>query len=340
MRGRASSLFNSKIIGYLLINLVLTMMAEFTVATKSWTEDRYPTKNIAWLLPYKPGGGFDIFARSLSPYLTKNLKLLSPNTKGGGVIIKNEPAAAGEKAISLLYNAPPDGYTIGAFTGGFLADQFLTKKEYDLTKLTYLVRLDEMTRLLVTRKSGPKNWQEVVAASKSGPIKWGLPAYGREIHIMSILANEALGLPVKFIAFGGTAESLNALMRGDIQMITISEDSAKALIDAGEIRVVLSFDKKSVYPDAVSIQDLGHPELINPSKGERFLAGPPNLPSRIEKAIAAAFQKACTDEAFVAWTKKTGFEPNPLYGKDLDNLMKELIGFYKEKAPLIKKRLD
>lgn len=308
--------------------------------TPSWGEDKYPMKNIAWVLPYKPGGGFDIFARSLAPYLAKNLQLLSPGTKGGGVIIKNEPAAAGEKAISLLYNAPPNGYTIGAFTGGFLADQFLTKKDYDLTKLTYLVRIDEMTRLLVTRKSGPKNWQEVVALSKAAPIKWGLPAYGREIHIMSILANEALGLPVKFIAFGGTAESLNALMRGDVQMITISDDSAKALLDAGEIRVVLAFEKKSPYPDAISIQDLGHPELINPSKGERFLAGPPNLPKNIEKALASAFQKSCADKEFVAWTKKTGFEPSPLYGKDLASLMQELIGFYKEKAPLIKKRLD
>lgn len=335
-----SKMRKKKAVGFLLICLILTGMGISTFTAVSWGEDKYPTKNVAWLLPYKPGGGFDIFARSLSPYLTKNLKMLSPNTKGGGVIIKNEPAAAGEKAISMLYNAPPDGYTIGAFTGGFLADQFLTKKDYDLTKLSYLVRLDEMTRLLVTRKSGPKNWQEVVAASKSSPIKWGLPAYGREIHIMSIIANEALGLPVKFIAFGGTAESLNALIRGDIQMITISEDSAKALIDAGEIRVVLSFDKKSSYPDAVSIQDLGHPELINPSKGERFLAGPPNLPKRIAKNIAEAFQKACNDEAFVAWSKKTGFEPNPLYGKDLENLMKELIGFYKDKAPLIKKRLD
>ena len=41
----------------------------------------------------------------------------------------------------------------------------------------------------------------------------------------------------------------------------ISEDSAKALIDAGEIRVVLSF-KKSSYPAAVSVQDLGHQSLL------------------------------------------------------------------------------
>ena len=157
----------------LLIFLILAGM-QISTLTSEASEDRYPIKNVAWLLPYKPGGGFDISARALAPYLTKNLKLLLPNTRGGGVIIKNEPAAAGEKVISLLYNAPPDGYTIGAFPGAFLVEQFLTKKDYDITKLSYLVRLDVMKRVLVTRKAGPRNWQEVVAASKSGPLKWGV----------------------------------------------------------------------------------------------------------------------------------------------------------------------
>ena len=273
MEREALNSHKKKAISSVLICLIMTGMCLSTLLSEARAEDKYPAKNITWLLPYKPGGGFDVFARLLSPYLTKNLKLLSPSAKGGGVIIKNEPAAAGEKAISLLYNAPPDGYTVAAFPGAFLVEQFLTRKDYDLTKLSYLVRLDEMTRVLVTRKAGPKSWQEVVAASKAGPIKWGVGAYGRELHVMSILANEALGLPVKFIPFGGTAENMNALIRGDIQLAAVSEDSAKALIDAGEIRVVLYFGKKSPYPDAVSIQDLGHPELINPTMGERISGG-------------------------------------------------------------------
>lgn len=325
---------------YALACMMITGVIMFTFPLVSRAEDGYPAKNIAWLIPYKPGGGFDIFARAISPYIEKHLKKSASKVKGGAIIIKNEPAAAGEKALSLLFNAPPDGYTMGSFTGAFLAEQFLIKKDYDITKLTYLIRLDETTRLVVTRRSGPKHWREVVAASKVSPVKWGVGAFGREIHIASILANEALGLPVRFIALGGTAESLNALIRGDVQLVTISEDSAKTLIDSGDIRVLLSFDNKSSYQDAVSIQDLGHPELINPTKGERFLAGPPMLPQQVESTIAAAFQQACKDEGFMAWSKKSGFEPNPLYGKELSSLVKELMNFYRDKAVLIKKRLD
>ncbi len=320
--------------------LSLIGLGLFSSPDTLWGEDIYPTKSITWLIPYKPGGGFDIFARGISPYLEKHLKKTSPKTKGGSIFIKNEPAAAGEKAISMLFNTPPDGYTIGSFTGAFLAEKFLAKKDYDIAKLSYLVRVDEMTRLLVTRKSGPKNWNEIVALSKTSPIKWGVGAFGREIHLTSIIANEVLGIPARYIAFGGTAESLNALIRGDVHMITVSEDSAKVLIDAGEIRVLLSFDKKSIYPDAPSIQDLGHPELINPTKGNRFLAGPPGLPKSIEKIIVGAFEQACKDEEFLAWSKKSGFEPTPIYREDLEKLVKEVTEFYKEKTPLIKKHLD
>jgi tripartite-type tricarboxylate transporter receptor subunit TctC len=305
----------------------------------AWSEEIYPAKNITWLIPYKPGGGTDITARAISPFIEKQIKKISSKAKGGKILIKNDPAGAGEKAIFALYNAAPDGYTIAAFAGAFLADKYLFEKDYDITKLTYLVRLDEMTNLLVTSKSGPKDWNEIVAASKIKPLKWGVGPFGRGLHVTSIIANEVLGLPAKFIPFGGTAESLNGLIRGDVQLMAISDDSAKSLIDAGELRVLLAFDKKSAYPGAVSIQDLGHPELVNLTRSHRFLAGPPGLPKDIEKTIVQAFQAACKDEEFLAWSKKTGFELNPLYGKDLEKLVKEMTDFYKEKASVMKKYL-
>lgn len=306
----------------------------------SWAEDVYPAKSLTWLIYTKPGGGLDIFARAIAPFLEKSFKKISPGAKGGAVRIRNEPAGGGEKAIVALCNAAPDGYTIGSFVAAFLAEKFLVKKEYDVAKLTYLVRLDETTRLIVTRKAGPKSWDELVAASKQAPIKWGVGNFGRELHITSIVANDAIGLPVKFIPFGGgTAENINALMRGDIQVILISDDSAKTLLDAGELRVLLSFDKKSIYPGAPSIQELGHPELINLTKGHRLLAGPPGMPAKLEKTIASAFQQASKNEEFLGWCKKSGFEFNPLYGSDLKKLVTEVSDYYRDKAPLIKRYL-
>ena len=225
--------------------------------------------------------------------------------------------------------------------GAYIAERFLFQKEYDILRLTYLIRLDETTRLLVTSKAGPKSWDELVASAKQAPVKWGAGNYGRELHITSIVANDVLGLPVKFVPFGGgTAENLNALLRGDIQVILISDDSAKTLIDAGELRVLLAFDEKSSYPGAPSIRDLGHPELIKLTKGHRLLAGPPAMPPDVEGAIVGAFQQAVRDPDFAAWCAKTGFEIHPIYGPELKKLVSEISEFYREKAPLIKKHLS
>jgi tripartite-type tricarboxylate transporter receptor subunit TctC len=65
-----------------------------------------------FIVPYKAGGGYDIYARSVSPYLSKYLKEIAPGAKGGDIIIRNESTAAGRKGRSLIFNAKPDGYTI------------------------------------------------------------------------------------------------------------------------------------------------------------------------------------------------------------------------------------
>lgn len=307
----------------------------------SWAVDVYPAKSLTWLIYTKPGGGLDLFARAMAPFLAQSFKSISPGAKGGAVRIRNEPAGGGEKAVVTLYHSPPDGYTIGSFVAAFLAEKHLIKKDYDIAKLTYLVRLNDTTRLIVTGKNGPKSWDELVAASKQAPIKWAVGNFGRELHITSIVANDAIGLPVKFIPFGGgTIENINALMRGDVQVTLISDDSAKTLLDAGELKVLLSFDKKSIYPGAPSVQDLGHPQLINLTKGHRLLAGPPGMPAKMEKTIANAFQQASRAPEFLQWCKQTGFEFNPLYGNDLRKLVREVDDYYRNKAPLIKKYLS
>src|SRR3990170_4852265 len=55
-------------------------------------KDVYPAEKISWLIPYKAGGGFDLLARGISPYLTKYLREASPGAKGGDLILRNEPA--------------------------------------------------------------------------------------------------------------------------------------------------------------------------------------------------------------------------------------------------------
>src|SRR2546430_14412093 len=59
------------------------------------------------IVAYSPGGGTDLVARALAPYLEKYL--------GGGakLVIVNRAGAGGEVGFTALATAPADGYTIG-----------------------------------------------------------------------------------------------------------------------------------------------------------------------------------------------------------------------------------
>src|SRR4051812_49160119 len=67
----------------------------------------YPEKPITMIVAYPPGGGTDVVARAIAPFIEKSL--------GGGakILVVNRSGAGGEVGMTALANAPGDGYTIG-----------------------------------------------------------------------------------------------------------------------------------------------------------------------------------------------------------------------------------
>src|ERR1700685_1076379 len=67
----------------------------------------YPDRNIDLIIPYGPGGGFDLYARAVGRAMESYL------LKGVKVIPRNVPGAGGAKGLATMYRAAPDGYTMG-----------------------------------------------------------------------------------------------------------------------------------------------------------------------------------------------------------------------------------
>src|SRR4051794_15534104 len=63
----------------------------------------YPTRPIAFIVPYAAGGSNDVLTRVLAEHMSKTL--------GQPIIVENEPGAAGTTAATHLSRAPADGYT-------------------------------------------------------------------------------------------------------------------------------------------------------------------------------------------------------------------------------------
>lgn len=147
----------------------------------------------------------------------------------------------------------------------------------------------------------------MMKAGKEKEVKWAVGNFGHGAHISAILIKEVAKVPTRFILFPGTAENINAVLRGDVHMAIVSEESAKAMIDAGELRVLTVLSDTSQYPEVPSISQLGYPELAKPAELHRLVIGPPNLPIEITDILISAFRKVFNDKEFLAQAKKLGF---------------------------------
>ncbi|MFB3884860.1 MAG: tripartite tricarboxylate transporter substrate binding protein [Thermodesulfobacteriota bacterium] len=300
----------------------------------------YPARKITWINPTKAGGGSDLVARTVVLYLGKYLKEVK-GAKGGEVVLRNVPEARGNKAYNMIFHAKPDGYTIGDFNNAFVTENITSQKiEFDYNKFTYIARTGVNTHILLARKDGPKNWEEMMAAGKQKELKWGTANFGGSSHVSCILLKEAAKIPARIINFPGAAEAANALLRGDVNILTTSESTAKSLIDAGEFRVLTVFGEKSQYKGVPSISQLGFSELTGPLGQNRLVIGPPNLPKEVVDTLVAGLKKVLSDKEFLAQGEKVEFEPNPLYGADAEKQAQKLFKYYDDMTPILKKYLQ
>ena len=305
-----------------------------------YAAEAFPSGKITWIVGFQPGGGEDIMARGIAPYLEKYLKAVSPNPGKVAILIKNLPGGGEVRAINDIYHAKPDGYTIG--NGGERLHILTMTGElpFDFYEISYIARLASSHKILVaTKKSNFSIWDDVVKASKSAPVKLALSGFGGSNYIAFVFFVDTTGLALKPVIFDGTAGANSALIRGDVPISINSEDSLKTLIDSNELRPLLTFTDQTKFPGVPTIKEIGFPELIEPVRSQRYLVGPPGLPGNIKRIYEDALKKVFADKEFLAWNEKAKVTYNPVFGSDFDNLIKTIQGFYKKKEKVLRENL-
>ncbi len=296
----------------------------------------YPSRAIRYVVPKKPGGGYDIIARASAPYITKYLRGLTPGAVGGDFVVRNDE----RKGYKILFDAKPDGYTIGIIDTTPYIDNLLGLAEEDFTKYTFLHAVASSMKEIVANKKGFGAWNEAVDAQKKGTVKMGVGYFGRGNHICAIIANEKMGTKFKLIPFRGTAECIGALMRGDIELALVSDESTKPLIEAKEIRVLLTFSDKTEYPGAANIRELGYPDLADQLSSHRIVCAPPKLEAEPKRLLLEAMKKTCNDPDFIAWAQKANCPIRKIFGADAEKFFMKFVKSYNDMAPLLKKQLS
>lgn len=293
----------------------------------------FPDKDITIIIPAKPGGGYDTYAKALQPYLQKYLP------RKVNIVLKYMPGAGMMRAATAAYKAKPDGYTLGYFSiPGMVINQLLGNTEYDLKKITWIGRNDQTPYVLAAAKSAPFNTLAEMQKSKE-PVVFGSESIGTTTYVMCTVIPEVFKIPYRQVTgYSGSREVIVAVMRGDAQVTTFPVTSLTKFFESGDLKPIFLLDteRSRLIPDTPTTVELGKPNLAS-LKLNRTIGGPPGIaPDRV-KILEEALTKAENDPELKKWSVKTEHDYHPLSGaatkQMIDNIFDE-IGRYVE---LIKK---
>jgi tripartite-type tricarboxylate transporter receptor subunit TctC len=289
------------------VGATLAVAAVFLGIASGETRAAFPDKDINWIVPYAPGGGFDAWSRQIAATMQKHLP------QGVNVVVRNVTGAGGRTGSIQLYRAKPDGYTVGLLdVAGLLPYQKAVgadKAGFDIEKYVWIGRVaTEPWVFLVAAKSPLKSLADLKARKD---LSWGIEGPGSTKWLFSIIQARELGLPMRFVSgYGGTGEMIPASLRGDFEVWTNAGPAHIPYVKSGDLRALIQFGEKrmSAFPEVPTAKELGH-DLV--AEILRLLAAPPGTPADAAQTLEGAFLKAMNEPEFKAWVEKSQQEANP-----------------------------
>jgi tripartite-type tricarboxylate transporter receptor subunit TctC len=261
----------------------------------------FPNKNIQFVIPYAPGGGFDVYPRVVAPVMEKYL----PNKVN--IVPINVPSGGGSRGVAQLYRAKPDGYTIGILNvpGMFILQQQQGAGAYDLAKFSWIGAMGEGERYVIAvgTKSPLKTFADLKALSATRPVKLSVTGPEGTAYAATMIGSRLLGLRTQLITgYKGSADYVVAAIRGDSDAVIAAIPTTTRFVRGGTVRVLASFETKSSFPGVPDATALHQPDLDNISV-ERVIAGPPGIPADIQNTLSVALAKALADPIVTKWAK-------------------------------------
>src|SRR3954468_5223186 len=195
---------------------------------------QYPNRPVRMLIPFTPGSSADIIARAMEPQLREKL--------GQAVVIDNRGGAGGNIAAEMCAKAIPDGYTVMMGTIGTQAINYslYSKLNYHpIRDFTPIVLVGDSPNVLVTTPRLPvNNLKELIAYAKAHPgkLNFSSSGSGTSVHLSGELLNSMAGVKTIHVPFKGAAESLTALLGGQVDFSFASLSSAIPFIKSGKLK--------------------------------------------------------------------------------------------------------
>lgn len=277
-------------------------IAALGTATVATAADDWPTKPVALVVPFPPGGGNDVVARIVSPGLAKAL--------GQPVVVENRAGAGGTLGAGYVAKAAPDGYTLLLCSTGNIAvaPSLYTKLSYVVSDFAPVIQIVDTPTVWVASPQVPaSSLKEFLAAAKTKPGQYNFASSG--VGTTPHLAGEALkaryGLDMQHIPYKGTTPAYADLATDRVQVMMDSVISALPFIQSGRVKgLSIGTDERiAQLPDVPTLKEQGLTDLS--FTGWVGVCAPKGTPAAVIDKVNAGVKAALAEPEVQATFART-----------------------------------
>jgi tripartite-type tricarboxylate transporter receptor subunit TctC len=242
----------------LLLSLCLTAGA--MIGASEVLAQSYPSKPLHMVVPFPPGAGTDMFARTIAAKLSESL--------GQPVVVDNRPGAGASTGTDYVAKSPHDGYTLLLSTASHAINPAVySKLPYDTLKdFATVTQVANVPTVLVVHPSVPAtSLKELVALAKAKPgtLNMGSAANGTIFHLAGEELKMMAGIDMVHVPFKGGGPAMTAILGGQVQLLFETTLTVRPQAKAGKLRALAigSPMRDASMPDVPTVAESGYPEF-------------------------------------------------------------------------------
>lgn len=235
------------------------LVAALACSVPSWAQ-KYPEKSIRLVVAFPTGAPY-IIALLMSEKLRESL--------GQPVVPDFRAGAGGTIASELVAKAPNDGYTLLLTSATIVISPSLYPKlAYDpFRDFVPISKIATVPNVLIVHPSVPaKSLRELVKLAKSHPgrLNYGSGGVGSGSQLGSELFKTLSRIELVHVPYKGAALALQAMLGGEVDMVTSTVPATIPLVNAGKVRAlaVMAPQRVASLPAVPTTAEAGMPELV------------------------------------------------------------------------------
>jgi tripartite-type tricarboxylate transporter receptor subunit TctC len=274
------------------------------VSTTAMAQD-YPTRNVTILVPFAPGGGTDVIARTVGAQLEKRL--------GKTFVIENRPGAGTTIAANATAKADPDGYTLMQATSGTMSMNPTIFKKLAYTPNNDLIPVALIAGVpfvLAVRADLPvHSVADLVKLAKQKQLTYGSGGVGAFHHLNAELFSSLTGIKMTHVPNKGSVPAMTDLISGNIDVLFVDIGPSIQLIRAGKARAlgITSAKPAAAAPEIKPLAEVGVPGFD--TVAWQMLVAPGGTPAPVVKKLNDAVNAVMNSDEIEKQFVKMGLIP-------------------------------